>query len=214
MAYADALLAAGARKVYAAARDPSSISNGKLSPVRLDVTSPKDVASVGAGCRDVNLLINNAGIMLSSPILGDGSEAALRREMEVNVYGLLSMARTFAPVLASNGGGAMVNVLSVVSWFVAPSNPTYCASKHAALAVTDGLRMYLKAQHTQVVGVYAGYIETDMAAKIDGPKTSPRQVAERTLEGIRAGEEHVYADARAEELSRLSPRSFATSGTG
>jgi NAD(P)-dependent dehydrogenase (short-subunit alcohol dehydrogenase family) len=211
-AYVDALLEAGARKVYAAARDPSAISNKRLTAVRLDVTAPSEVASVATECRDVNLLINNAGIMLSSPILGEGSEAALRQEMEVNVYGMLAMARAFAPILASNGGGALANVLSVVSWFIAPYNATYCASKHAALAVTDGLRMHLRAQGTQVVGVYAGYIDTDMAAPVDAPKTTARQVAERTLEGIRTGRDHVYADARADELSRAPRRSIESSG--
>jgi NAD(P)-dependent dehydrogenase (short-subunit alcohol dehydrogenase family) len=88
----------------------------------------------------VNLLINNAGIMLKSQMLAEGSEDALRREMEVNVYGVLAMMRAFAPVLARNGGGAIVNMLSVVSWFVNPFNATYCASKHAALAVTDAAR--------------------------------------------------------------------------
>ena len=124
-------------------------------------------------------------IMLKSPMLTEGSEDALRREMEVKVYGVLAMMRAFAPVLAHNGGGAIVNMLSVVSWFVNPFNATYCASKHAALAVTDAARIQLKAQGTQVVGVYAGFIDTDMAARVDAPKTSPRQVAERALEGLR-----------------------------
>lgn len=166
--YTDALLAAGAAKIYAAARDPASvaIADPRLVPIKL---------------------INNAGIMLASPMLAGGSEAALRAEMEVNVFGMLRMVRAFAPVLAKNRGGAIANVLSVVSWFVYPFNATYCASKHAALALTEGVRMQLKAQGTQVVSVYAGFIETDMAAGFDREKTPPRQVAERTLAGIRDG---------------------------
>ena len=124
-------------------------------------------------CPDVNLLINNAGVMLKSPMLAEGSEDALRREMEVNVYGVLAMVRAFAPILARNGGGAIVNMLSVVSWFVNPFNATYCASKHAASAVTDALRIQLKAQGTHVVGVYAGFIDTDMAARVNAPKPPP-----------------------------------------
>jgi NAD(P)-dependent dehydrogenase (short-subunit alcohol dehydrogenase family) len=152
-AYTDALLAAGAAKVYAGARDPASVAvtDKRLVPVKLDVTQDGDVNAAAAACPDVNLLINNAGIMLASPMLVDGSETALRAEMEVNVFGMLRMVRAFAPVLAKNGGGAIANMLSVVSWFVFPLNATYCASKHAALALTEGVRIQLKAQRTQVV---------------------------------------------------------------
>ncbi len=110
------------------------------------------------------------------------------------------MARAFAPILKRNGGGAMANMLSVVSWFVFPHNSTYCASKHAALAVPDALRMELKAQGTQVLGVYAGFIDTDMAAGVDQAKTPPLQVAERTLDGIRNGLAHVIADQSALDI--------------
>jgi NAD(P)-dependent dehydrogenase (short-subunit alcohol dehydrogenase family) len=201
-AYTDALLAAGAAKVYAGARDPASIviTDNRLIPVKLDVTQDKDVHALAAACADINLLINNAGIMLASPMLADGSEAALRAEMEVNVFGMLRMVRAFAPVLAKNGGGAIANMLSVVSWFVFPFNATYCASKHAALALTESVRMQLKAQGTQVVAVYAGFIDTDMAAGFDREKTPPRQVAERTLDGIRNGLNDVHADERAEAI--------------
>jgi len=124
-AYAEALLAGGAAKVYAAAREPSAIADAQVTPIRLDVTSPAHIAAAVKVCQDVNLLINNAGIMLRSAVLAEGSEDALRREMEVNVYGMLAMVRAFAPILAKNGGGAIVNMLSVVSWFVNPFNGTY-----------------------------------------------------------------------------------------
>jgi NAD(P)-dependent dehydrogenase (short-subunit alcohol dehydrogenase family) len=201
-AYTDALLAAGAAKIYAAARDPASIAiaDRRVAPIKLDVTKDADVNAAAALCADVNLLINNAGIMLASPMLAEGSEAALRAEMEVNVFGMLRMVRAFAPVLAKNRGGAIANMLSVVSWFVYPFNATYCASKHAALALTEGVRMQLKAQGTQVVAVYAGFIETDMAAGFDREKTSPRQVAERTLAGIRDGLNDVHTDERSEAI--------------
>jgi len=201
-AYTDALLAAGAAKVYAGVRDPASvtITDKRLAPLKLDVTKEDDVNAAAQACSDVNLLINNAGIMLGSPMLSESSEAAFRSEMEVNVFGMLRMVRAFAPVLASNGGGAIANMLSVVSWFVFPFNATYCASKHAALALTEGVRLQLKAQGTLVVGVYAGFIDTDMAAGFDGAKTSPQQVAERTLAGIRDGQNHVHADDRSEEI--------------
>jgi len=199
-AYADALLAAGAAKVYAGARNPSSITDTRLVPIKLDVTQPEDVSAAAEACGDVNLLINNAGIMLASPMLAKDSEAAFRAEMEVNVFGMLRMVRAFAPVLAKNGGGAIANMLSVVSWFVYPFNATYCASKYAALALTDGVRIELKAQGTQVVAIHAGFIDTDMAAVVDSPKVSPQQVAERTLAGIREGRDHVHADERTEQI--------------
>jgi NAD(P)-dependent dehydrogenase (short-subunit alcohol dehydrogenase family) len=196
-AYAEALLTGGAAKVYAAARDPAAITNQLLTPLRLDVTSKADIAAAAASCPDVNLLINNAGIMLLSPMLAASAEDSLRREMEVNVFGLLAMAQAFTPILARNGGGALANMLSVVSWFVNPFNATYCASKHAALAVTDGLRIQLKAQGTQVCGVYAGFIDTDMVTQVGQAKTSPEEVAARTLAGLRAGESHIFADSSA-----------------
>lgn len=201
-AYVDALLAAGAAKVYAGARDPASvdITDARIVPIKLDVTSDGDVHAAAAACHDVNLLINNAGIMLARPMLAEDSEAALRAEMEVNVFGMLRMVRAFAPVLAKNGGGAIANMLSVVSWFVYPFNATYCASKHAALALTEGVRIQLKSQGTQVVAVYAGFIDTDMAAGFDRVKTPARQVAERTLDGIREGMNDVHADDRSEDI--------------
>jgi NAD(P)-dependent dehydrogenase (short-subunit alcohol dehydrogenase family) len=203
-AYAEAFIKAGAKKVYAAARDPSEITDPRVVPLKLDVTSAEDIASVAAMCRDVTILINNAGAMLRTPMLAKDSNAVMRREMEVNVFGVLEMVRAFAPILTGNGGGVIVNMLSVVSWFVNPFNATYCASKHAALAVTDAVRIELKDQGTQVIGVYAGFIDTDMAAGVEGPKTTPQQVAERTLDGIRDGADHVLADDDAEETWRAT----------
>lgn len=200
-AFAVALLEAGASKVYAGARDPSTVSDSRLTPIRLDVTSSQDVAAAAEACGDVEILINNAGAMLAAPVLSENSEDALRREMEVNVFGMLAMAKAFAPVLERHGGGVIVNMLSVVSWYVYPFNSTYCATKHAALAVTDGLRIQLKAQGTRVIGVYAGFIDTEMGAVFSsGPKTSPQQVARRTVDGIRANLDHVLADERAESV--------------
>jgi NAD(P)-dependent dehydrogenase (short-subunit alcohol dehydrogenase family) len=201
-AYVAALVAAGASKVYAGTRDLSDMqsNDSRVVPMRLDVTDASDVDSVAKACEDVNILINNAGIMLANSILASNSEDAMRREFEVNVFGVLRMSRTFSSILAKNGGGAIVNMLSIVSWFVFPFNATYCASKHAALAVTDGLRIELKGQGTRVIGVYAGIIDTDMAAGSTQPRTPPRQVAEATLNGLRQGIDHVLADQRAHDI--------------
>jgi len=203
-AFAAGLIEAGAAKVYAGARDPATVTDPRVVPVRLDVTEPGDVAAAAAQCADVSILINNAGVMLLSSMLAAGAQDAMRREIEVNVFGTLRMISGFAPILAHNGGGAIANMLSVVSWFVYPFNATYCASKHAALAVTEGARIELRAQRTLVVGIHAGFVDTDMAAYVPGPKTPVRQVVERTLQAIRRDEELVLADERAEETWRNS----------
>ncbi len=153
-AFAEALLEAGAAKVYAGARDLSAVIDPRVTPIQVDVTSLPDIAAAAATCTDIEILINNAGAMLATPVIAENSEDVLRREMEVNVFGMLAMSKAFAPVLARNGGGVLVNMLSVVSWYVYPFNSTYCATKHAALAVTDGLRIQLRAQGTIVIGVY------------------------------------------------------------
>jgi NAD(P)-dependent dehydrogenase (short-subunit alcohol dehydrogenase family) len=198
-AYCEGLLRAGAAKVYAAARDTSKtgVSDSKVVPLVLDVTSVSDVISAAHSCQDISLLVNNAGVLRNSPMLGMESEAAARQEMETNYFAVLSMVQRFAPVLARNGGGAIVNVLSVASWFTNPFMATYCASKAAEEVLTDAIRMQLRSQRIHVVGVYAGYIDTDMAAHVTQPKISPSQVVERSLAGLESGADRVFADDRA-----------------
>jgi len=198
-AYCHGLLRAGAMNIYAAARDPSKVNedDSRVVAIGLDVTESADVHAAAAACHDVTLLINNAGALRNSPMLADGSEAAARHEMETNFFGVLAMVGAFAPVLRQNGGGAIVNVLSVASWFTNPFMATYCASKAAEQVLTDAIRMQMSSQGTQVVGVYAGYLDTDMAAHVSLPKTSPGQVVERTFEGIESGLDRVFADDRA-----------------
>jgi NAD(P)-dependent dehydrogenase (short-subunit alcohol dehydrogenase family) len=180
-AFAEALLEAGAAKVYAGARDPASIKDSRMTPVRLDITSRADIAAAVEACSDVNILINNAGAMFSKTVLADDAVDTMRREMDVNVFGVLDMANAFAPVLKRNGGGVMVNMLSVVAWYVYPFNSTYCATKHAARAVTDGLRYQLKSQGTQVIGVE--YF--NMAMKDARIAKAAREPRVPTLEQIR-----------------------------
>ncbi len=198
-----ALLDAGARKVYAAARSPVDSIDSRVVPIRLDITSPEQVRAAADRCGDVGLLINNAGVMHAVPVLAEAAAAALHTEFDVNVFGLMAMARAFAPVLARNGGGVMVNMLSVTAWFVSPLNPTYCVSKAASAAVTEAIRSELRTAGTKVLGVYAGLIDTDMVAVVDRPKVSPHDVAERMLQGIAAEEEYILADRRAEELWKV-----------
>jgi NAD(P)-dependent dehydrogenase (short-subunit alcohol dehydrogenase family) len=202
-AFAEAFVAAGAAKVYGGARDPSAIADDRVSPVRLDVTSPADIAAAARSCPDVEILVNNAGIMLRTAILAPGSDAAMRREFEVNVFGTLAMIRAFAPVLARNGGGAIVNMLSIASWVTSPLDATYGASKHAELAITESARIELKGQNTRVIAVHAGFIDTDMSRGIPFEKAPPSQVADRTIAALLNGGDLVLADAGAEGVWSL-----------
>lgn len=202
--YVEQLLAMGAVKVYAGARDPASVNlaDPRVVPVRLDVTSEADIAAAARDCPDVTLLVNNAGQMLYAPVMAENAASALRQELDVNAFGLLAMSQAFAPILARNGGGAILNMLSIVSWFVAPGVGTYSASKYAALAINEGLRTQLKAQGTQVTGVYAGFIDTDMVSRMVAAqgKTPPADIARAALEGLEAGLPHVTTDARSRQV--------------
>ncbi len=195
-----ALLDAGVAKVYAAARDPNSVKESGAVPVHLDVTKADQVERAAQTCADVTLLVNNSGVAHFTPLIGAISMQNARDEMEVNYFGMLAMCRAFAPVLGRNGGGAIVNILSVASWVAIPISGSYCASKAAALHLTNGIRVELEAQKTLVVGVHAGFIDTDMAASFTLPKTSPEQVVERTLAAIRNDETEVLSDARSADV--------------
>jgi NAD(P)-dependent dehydrogenase (short-subunit alcohol dehydrogenase family) len=197
-AFAKALLDGGARKVYAAARDPATIAFPGLIPVRLDLTHPQEIEAAAHACGDVDLLINNAGVSKDSALLADGAIEAAKAEMETNFFGPLLVSRAFAPVLARNGGGAILNVLSALSWISFPAFATYSASKSAAWSLTNGLRNELREQGTQVVGLHVGFMETEMAAGVNAPKSRPEDVAKFALSGVEAGEEELLAD----EVSR------------
>jgi NAD(P)-dependent dehydrogenase (short-subunit alcohol dehydrogenase family) len=205
LAFTRALLAGGARKVYAAARDPSTIQLPGVTPIALDVTRDADIAAAAAAHGDIDLLINNAGIARGADLLGADTFAALRAELETNAFGPLAAARAFAPVLARNGGGAIVNVLSVLSWVTIPGVATYSASKAAAWSLTNGLRNQLRGQGTQVVAVHVGYIDTDLARHVQGPKVAPDDVARAVLAGVEAGLDEVLVD----DLSRQVKQGLA-----
>lgn len=194
LAFVHGLLAAGARKVYAGARDPATISIPGVQTIKLDITNPDEVLAAATIAADTNILINNAGILAPGAFLGENGVAASRRQLETNFFGTLAMAQAFAPILHENGGGAMVNVLSVLSWLNLPPIGSYCASKAAAWALTNGLRNELRGNRTLVVAVHAAYIDTDMAKHVEGPKTSPEEVVRQTLEAIELGREEVLSD--------------------
>ncbi len=193
LAFAQGLLAAGA-KVYAAARQPERIPLEGVHRVKLDVTRGDEIAAAARACKDVNLLINNAAISLWSGFLAPDAVESARSELETNYFGPLLMSRAFAPVLAKNGGGTIVNVLSVLSW-VAPSIAgTHSASKAAAWALTNWLRKGLREQGTRVMGVHLGPIETDMTRQIALPKGKPADVVRQVLSAVESGRDEVIAD--------------------
>jgi len=192
--FVHALLARGARKVYAAARDPGAIDIPGAVPLKLDVTNADDISALAAAAPDLTLLVNNAAISRNSSLLADDALAAVRAELETNVIGPLAIARTLAPVLARNGGGTVVNILSVLSWVTLPPVATYSMSKSAAWSMTNGLRTELAGQGTNVVALHVGYMDTDMAAGVNGPKVAPAQVAALALDGVEADAREVLAD--------------------
>ncbi|WP_439520652.1 SDR family oxidoreductase [Hydrogenophaga sp.] len=202
LAFAREALARGARKVYAGARDPSSVTLPGVEPVALDVNDDEQVAAAARRCGDVTLVINNAGIAAFGGFLADGGVESARRQMETNYFGPLRVTRAFAPVLAANGGGAVLNVLSVASWISSPTLAVYGASKSAAWSLTNGLRIDLRAQGTQVLGLHMGFVDTDMTQGIAMPKTSPLDVVRRAFDALEAGAEEVLGDELTQHVKR------------
>jgi len=202
LAFARHALANGARKVYGAARDPNTITLPGLVPIALDVTNSSQVAAAAADCGDVTLVVNNAGIASVKGLLDEDSIAATARMMETNVYGLLRVSQAFAPVLKANGGGALLNVLSVGSWLSSPILAAYAVSKAAAWSATNGLRNELRAQDTQVLGLHVGFIDTDLTNGLEVPKLSPAFVVERAFAALENGDSEVAIDEFTQQIKR------------
>jgi len=202
LAFTRELLARGARKVYAGARDPASVTQGGVEPLRLDVTSPGEVAAAAALASDVTLVINNAGIAQQGGFLAPDSEAIARRLFETNFFSLLRMSKAFAPVLAANGGGALLNVLSVASWVNGGGLAAYSASKAAAWSLTNALRNELAGQDTQVLALHMAFVDTDLTRGMDVPKTSPGEIVRRALDGLESGLDEVLADELTQQVKR------------
>jgi NAD(P)-dependent dehydrogenase (short-subunit alcohol dehydrogenase family) len=200
--FARQALAAGARKVYAAARDPAQVTLPGVVPIALDVNNESQIAAAVADCGDVTLVVNNAGIADFGGVLAEGSIAATRRMLETNVFGMLRVSQAFAPVLAANGGGALLNVLSVASWVSAPALAAYAVSKAAAWSLTNGLRNELRAQRTQVLGLHVGFIDTDLTRGIDAPKLAADFVVARTYEALASGASEVSVGEMTQQVKR------------
>ncbi|MDR6538674.1 SDR family oxidoreductase [Variovorax soli] len=200
LAFTRALLARGARKVYAGARDPAAITPSGAQPLRLDVTKPDDVAAAAAQAADVTLVINNAGIAQAGSFLAPDSEDVTRRIFETNFFAMLRMSKAFAPVLEANGGGALLNVLSIASWLNGGELAAYSASKSAAWSLTNALRSELAPQRTQVLALHMAYVDTDLTRGFDVPKSSPEEIVERALDGLESGLDEVLADALTQQV--------------
>lgn len=200
LAFARELLDRGARKVYAAARNPSTVTLPGVQALQLDVTNPEQVAAAARQAVDVTLVVNNAGIAQPGGFLAQDSEAVARRIFETNFFGMLNMSKAFAPVLKANGGGALLNVLSVASWVNGGELAAYAASKSAAWSLTNALRHELAGQKTQVLGLHMAYVDTDLTRGFDVQKTNAEEIVRRALDGLEAGADEVLADALTQQV--------------
>jgi NAD(P)-dependent dehydrogenase (short-subunit alcohol dehydrogenase family) len=190
--FAQELLSRGAT-VYAGARQPAAVDLPGVRPIALDITDPGTVAAAAAAIGDLTLLVNNAGSSTGSSLL-DGSLDDIRLEMETHYFGTLAVVRAFAPHLAAGGGGAILNVLSALSWLSFPQAGAYCAAKSAEWSLTNALRQELAGQHTQVAALHVGYMDTDMTRGITAPKSDPAAVAKFALDELEEGAVEILAD--------------------
>lgn len=200
-----AFLANGARKVYAAARDPARLpdfGDARVVPLRLDVTRPEEIAAAAALAVDVDVLVNNAGTAVFSSIVGSPFEA-ITADFETNFHGTLRVLRAFVPVLEARGGGVIANVISVVGLGAAPSLAGYSASKAALHSATQSARADLRARGIAVLGIYPGPIDTDLARDIPLAKATPETAAARIVAGIAARDTYIFTDPVADRIGEL-----------
>ncbi len=201
-ALVDELLQRGAVKVYATSRLPQPQRDDRIVPLILDVADDTSVAATARHAPDVSILVNNAGISLATPIL-DAPLADIRSELDTNLFGIIRVARAFAPVLANHRRSSMINVLSVLSWVSFGGG--YEISKAAAWSATNALRLELRDQGTIVTALHVGYMDTEMTAGIHAPKADPRDIAHQTAEAIITGDLEILADTTSRSVkSKLS----------
>ncbi|GFG48671.1 short-chain dehydrogenase [Mycolicibacterium agri] len=202
--FAAELVARGA-KVYAAARRPETVDVDGAMPIQLDITDPESVARAATTASDVNVLINNAGVSTRAGLL-TGEPSDIRLEMETHYFGTLAVTRAFAPVIEANGGGAILNVLSVLSWLHTAGSGAYSAAKAAGWAMTDAVREELAPRGIHVAALHVAYMDTDMASFVPADqKTDPAVVAKQALDGLLAGQPEILADERTRAVKqRLS----------
>lgn len=213
----DGLLERGAPRIYALARDASMVrTDQRVVPLRFDLLDPDSIGAAAREADDATVLINNASTAAFSAPL-DADLTAVRMELEVNFEGLYRTIRAFIPVLEANGGGQIVNILSLLSLASTPPMTGYSASKAAAHSLTQALRPVLAAKGITVHGVYPGGIDTDMLAGIDAPKTGPAEVADGILSGLAADQEDIFPDPNSQAMSQVwwsDPKSFERAFAG
>ncbi|MEH7749467.1 SDR family oxidoreductase [Neobacillus drentensis] len=197
------LLSRGA-KVYAGARNPESIDIPGVIPVKLDITNPHEVAAAAMVAKDLTLLINNAGSSTGASLI-DGDLDEIHLEFNTHFFGTLSMVRTFAPILANNGGGTILNILSALSWVSSGTVGAYTAAKAAEWALTNDLRINLYPQNVRVAGLHVGFMETDMTSSLEVPKSNPKDIAKIAVDGLESDSFEIVAD----DVSRNIQRVFA-----
>ena len=191
--FVDHLLERGAKKVYVATRRPEGVDVQGAEVLPVDITDAESVAALAASAQDVDLLVNNAGIASTTSLI-TGDLDRIRLEMETHYFGTLSVVRAFSPVLAANGGGAIVNVLSALSWFAYQGSNPYAAAKAAEWSLTNGIRLELSGQGTFVQGVHLGAADTELMAGYDGPMIDAADVARESLDGLEQGRIEVLVD--------------------
>lgn len=214
----ETFISAGVKKVYAAARNLESLNplisqfGAQVTPIHIDLNQPETIAQAAAIATDVEVVVNNAGILKLSDPLAEHAITAMQAEIEVNVYGLMRVAKAFAPVLKQNGGGVLVQINSVASIRNFGAFSTYSGSKAASYSITQGLREFLYDQGTQVISVHPGPIATDMAnaAGIAEIAEPPSCVPQGIIKAIESGEFHVFPDTMAKQIGEAY-QSFATS---
>jgi NAD(P)-dependent dehydrogenase (short-subunit alcohol dehydrogenase family) len=187
------LLARGAT-VYAGARNPASVDLPGAIPVAIDITDPASVAAAAAAAGDVNLLINNAGSATGAQLLSADDLDKLHTEIDTHYFGTLAVVRAFAPQITARGGGAILNILSALSWVTFPQVGGYAAAKAAEWSLTNALRVQLAPDGIRVSGLHVGYMDTDMAAAVTGPKEDPAKIARLAVDGLEAGRYEIVAD--------------------
>ena len=203
LAFAQESIKRGARKVYAGVRSPAEANMPGVEQIRIEVTDPASVEAAAARCGDTTLLINNAGIGGTHTSMADSTLIDIARVIfETNYYGTIRVSQAFAPILARNGGGAVINVLSDAAWHARPLLAAYSASKSAEWSFTNALRIDLRKQNTLVLGLHVGFMDTDLTNGFEMKKTDPRHVAEAALSGIDSGQEEVLVDEFTREVKR------------
>lgn len=205
-AFVRAFIEAGVKRVYVGARNPESAAHlvagapDRVVALKLDVSKPAEIEAAAAQCKDVSILVNNAGAFLNQRLMGADTIDAAREEMEVNYFGLLGMCRAFAPALRANGGGAIVNVLSAGGLVAVPAMGGYSPSKFAARAATTSIRAELAKQGTHVAALIVGSVDTRMAAHVAGQKERPEDIAKIGLRAIKRKSDEVDTDRMAVEV--------------